>query len=343
MRPSTLPALLALLALSAAPFAQTRRWDPLFDYTNLRPTDVEQWGAVSPLPVTMQAAVAAARASEQTIHVLKAGLEGKEQPVWRFELIAVSPEGNPKRVDLTVSALEPKVVKRTELEALLPADEEAWRMFQKHHVPLDDAIQVGNESLNKVPDKKIIVDGHAVQARFVPVQNGSRWELEVLAMDSKHDVPRRYQVFVSAKDPVMQRVVLEDRYPGEPLRAKGEPVQHPSGLYVFDLRDGDGPKVAPDSKVRVQYRLFLLDGTKIHDTWEKRRPETFALAEAPLKGITQALPDMRVGGRRKIIIPYESAFGETGSVRDEEGNVSEVAPPKATIVCDIDVEALVSD
>src|SRR5262245_49572272 len=158
--------------------------------------------------------------------------------------------------------------------------------------------------------------------------------MEVVAMDTKHDIPRRYQVFVSAKSPVMQRVVMEDRYPGEPLRNKGEPVQHPSGLYVFDLREGDGPKVASDAKVRVQYRLFLLDGTKIHDTWEKRRPETFALGEAPLKGITQAVPDMRVGGRRKIIIPYEAAFGEAGN---------EVAPPKATIVCDIDVEALVSD
>lgn len=337
MRPSILlGSLAAVAALASLPAAQSQsgRWNPLFDYTNLGPSDAELYSALKDLPVTMDAAIGVARESENAIHVLRAELQRKETPpVWRLELIAVSPEGKPKRVDVTVSTQEPKVVKRTELEALLPADEESWRMAQKHQVPLDDALQVAKESLNKVPDKVVIVDGRALEAHFAAVESGSRWEIDMPAWDSKREIARRYQVFISAKTPTMQRVVMTDRYPGEPLR-KSEPTPHASGLLVHDLREGDGPKVTAESKVRVNYRLFLLDGTKIHDTWEKRRPETFLISEAPLKGLTQAMPDMRVGGRRKIIIPFESAFGEAGN---------EVAPPKATIVCDIDVEALVSD
>jgi peptidylprolyl isomerase len=50
--------------------------------------------------------------------------------------------------------------------------------------------------------------------------------------------------------------------------------------------------------------------------------------------MTEGMVGMRVGGKRKIAMPYNLAFGEQGN---------DVAPPKAMVVCDISVEELVGD
>jgi peptidylprolyl isomerase len=84
----------------------------------------------------------------------------------------------------------------------------------------------------------------------------------------------------------------------------------------------------------VNYRLFLLDNTKLHDTWQTKRTETFAVSEAPLQGMREGMVGMRVGGKRKIAMPYDKAFGEAGN---------EIAPPKAMVVCDVAVLGLVSE
>ena len=119
-----------------------------------------------------------------------------------------------------------------------------------------------------------------------------------------------------------------DRFVGEPLRA-AEPVALPNGMFLHDFIAGDGQEVKADSKVRVNYRLFLLDTTKIHDTWETKRDETFLVSQAPLKGMAEGMVGMRVGGKRKIAMPYGLAFGEAGN---------EISPRKAMVVCDVFIE-----
>jgi len=132
---------------------------------------------------------------------------------------------------------------------------------------------------------------------------------------------------------MVKHKIMLDRFAGEPLRG-GKPTELDNGMFLYDFTSGDGEVVTADSKVKVNYRLFLLDSTKLHDTWEHHRPETFVISKAPLKGMSEGMVGMRVGGKRKIAMPYELAFGESGN---------ELAPPKAMIVCDVAIDALIDE
>jgi peptidylprolyl isomerase len=128
---------------------------------------------------------------------------------------------------------------------------------------------------------------------------------------------------------MIKRFVMMDRFPGEPIRNKGKALAREDGLHVYDFIVGDGQELARDTKIKVNYRLFLLDGQKIHDTWQTKLPESFRVDAAPLRGMTEGMVGMRVGGKRKIAMPAAQAFGAKGN---------ELAPPDAMIICDVAIE-----
>src|SRR5207249_2757305 len=96
---------------------------------------------------------------------------------------------------------------------------------------------------------------------------------------------RRYEFNVNAAKPVVKRKIMLDRFAGEPLRGE-KGTELANGMILHDFTPGDGEPVTADSKVKVNYRLFLLDNTKLHDTWKAHRPETFVISAAPLKGMS---------------------------------------------------------
>jgi peptidylprolyl isomerase len=122
-----------------------------------------------------------------------------------------------------------------------------------------------------------------------------------------------------------------DRKPKVP-KGKGSP---PSNLVVQDLIVGKGKKARSGSAVSVQYVGVLFENGKEFDaSWRGKRPGRpfeFALgAGQVIPGWDQGVVGMRVGGRRKLIIPPELGYGPQGFPPD--------IPPNATLIFEVDLE-----
>ncbi|HEX6938659.1 MAG TPA: FKBP-type peptidyl-prolyl cis-trans isomerase [Longimicrobiales bacterium] len=110
-----------------------------------------------------------------------------------------------------------------------------------------------------------------------------------------------------------------------------------SGVYVDDLVVGDGEGAMKGDSVTVHYKLWLHDGTLIHDTeaTEDGVPAKFLLREgAIIGGWVDGVPGMRVGGTRKLVIPWQRAYGAQ-TVKDAQGVV--VIPPYSNLVFEVEL------
>jgi len=101
-----------------------------------------------------------------------------------------------------------------------------------------------------------------------------------------------------------------------------------SGLQYVDLKEGKGKVVSKGATVTVHYTGRLVSGKKFDSSRDRGEPATFPLSGV-IKGWQEGIPGMKVGGKRKLIIPSALAYGEAG--------FSNVIPPNATLVFHIEV------
>ncbi|HSJ23575.1 MAG TPA: FKBP-type peptidyl-prolyl cis-trans isomerase [Longimicrobiales bacterium] len=108
-----------------------------------------------------------------------------------------------------------------------------------------------------------------------------------------------------------------------------EMTRTPSGLYIQDLEVGEGRAAAAGDSVRVHYKGWLPDGTVFDDSYERNAPITFMLGVGlVIRGWDEGLVGMMPGGRRKLVIKPELAYGRGG-----RGPI----PPLATLVFDVEM------
>lgn len=88
-----------------------------------------------------------------------------------------------------------------------------------------------------------------------------------------------------------------------------EPVASVTELQVIDLEVGSGAEVKPGDVVTVDYTGALAaDGTIFQSSLDIGQPATFGLDEV-IRGWTEGIPGMKVGGKRRLVIPAEKAYG----------------------------------
>lgn len=120
-----------------------------------------------------------------------------------------------------------------------------------------------------------------------------------------------------------------DKKPKVP-KGKGDP---PSKLVVEDLIVGEGTAAKAGDTVNVRYVGVLFDSGKEFDaSWDKpgKAFDVPLGAGAVIPGWDQGIVGMKQGGRRKLIIPPDLAYGAQGYPPD--------IPPDATLIFDIDLK-----
>jgi FKBP-type peptidyl-prolyl cis-trans isomerase FkpA len=95
-----------------------------------------------------------------------------------------------------------------------------------------------------------------------------------------------------------------------------------SGLRYRIRRNSDGAKPTADQSVTVNYRGWLDDGTEFDSSYKRSEPTSFPLGGV-IKGWTEGLQLIGVGGMLELEIPSELGYGANGS----GGSV----PPNATL------------
>jgi len=99
-------------------------------------------------------------------------------------------------------------------------------------------------------------------------------------------------------------------------------------MYV-DLQVGDGPSPGPADSVEVHYTGWLTDGTKFDSSVDRGQPFTFSLKGGVIQGWLEGVASMKVGGKRKLIIPSDLAYGPQGR--------APVIPGGATLIFDVEL------
>ena len=104
----------------------------------------------------------------------------------------------------------------------------------------------------------------------------------------------------------------------------------PSGLVKEDLVVGRGATAEAGQDVLVHYVGWLTNGQQFDSSRARRDPLDFALGAGDvIKGWDQGIPGMKVGGKRKLTIPADLAYGEQGC--------GGVIPPQATLVFEVEL------
>jgi FKBP-type peptidyl-prolyl cis-trans isomerase FklB len=131
------------------------------------------------------------------------------------------------------------------------------------------------------------------------------------------------------KEKAVEEKFADNKKAGEEFLAKNKSKQGvkttASGLQYEILTEGTGEIPADTSRVKVNYKGTLIDGTEFDSSYGRNEPATFR-ANQVIKGWTEALTMMPVGSKWKLYIPQELGYGsrEAGKIQPFSALIFEV-------------------
>ena len=101
-------------------------------------------------------------------------------------------------------------------------------------------------------------------------------------------------------------------------------------LQVEDLVVGDGAEAQSGKEITVHYTGWLTDGTRFDSSIDRKQPLSIVLGVGQvIKGWDQGIEGTKIGGKRKLTIPPELAYGNRA--------VGGVIPKNATLVFEVEL------
>ncbi len=117
-------------------------------------------------------------------------------------------------------------------------------------------------------------------------------------------------------------------YPGE--ATTNEALSTKSGLQFIEIQEGTGVSPATGNKVTVHYTGYLMNGKKFDSSVDRNQPFTFVIGYGQvIKGWDEGVASMKVGGKRKLIIPSDLGYGKRGA--------GAVIPPDSELIFDVEL------
>ena len=112
----------------------------------------------------------------------------------------------------------------------------------------------------------------------------------------------------------------------------GTEVTTASGLKYIDLVEGTGATPQPGQLLSVDYTGTLENGTKFDSSYDKGKPMEFRFGVQPMiKGWDEGIGSMKVGGKRKLIVPARLGYGAQGKPG---------IPPNSTLIFEVELRGI---
>lgn len=131
----------------------------------------------------------------------------------------------------------------------------------------------------------------------------------------------------------LMRNYAASQQPEPPAQAatKQETTQvQPGKIQSTDETVGSGAEATAGKKVSVNYVGTLTNGTKFDSSYDRNQPFSFTLGSGQvIKGWDDGVVGMKVGGKRKLVIPADLAYGDSSP--------SAAIPPNSTLVFEIEL------
>lgn len=125
-----------------------------------------------------------------------------------------------------------------------------------------------------------------------------------------------------------EKITEEGKLEGTKL-ADFTPLEKVEQLQIQDLTVGTGEEVKAGATITAHYTGALVkDGTIFQSSLDMGQPATFPLSGV-IKGWTDGVPGMKVGGKRRLVIPAAQAYGD----QSPSPNI----PPGSDLVFDIEL------
>lgn len=186
-------------------------------------------------------------------------------------------------------------------------------------------IQVGQNMLQEGVELEL----DAFKAGVADMMAGNQPQLDQASAE------KIIQEFQAKKAQEMAEVMNEKQseakaYMAENAKKDGV-VTTDSGLQYQILEEGDGATPGPEDKVIAHYKGTLLDGTVFDSSYERGEPATFPV-NGVIQGWQETLQMMKEGGKWRIVVPANLAYGPRGA--------GQLIGPNETLVFDIELIAI---
>jgi peptidylprolyl isomerase len=128
----------------------------------------------------------------------------------------------------------------------------------------------------------------------------------------------------------MAALLAVPAFAAQEAKKDGKTVTTASGLKYVDVVVGKGASPSAGKTVKVHYTGTLENGKKFDSSVDRNEPFSFTIGVGQvIQGWDEGVMTMKVGGKRKLIIPAKLGYGARGA--------GGVIPPNATLLFDVEL------